>query len=144
MGNEILFGNPNGSATSANSQPVVIASDQVSVPVQHASRSSRGRQVTTITSTSETTIVTAGASGIFRDVFFLLITNTSSTATNVTIKDATAGTTVMTLAIPAGQTVGYTMAACDAIKQTAAANNWTATLSTGVTSIVITAAYVEN
>jgi hypothetical protein len=144
MGNEILFGNPNGTAIAAESQPVVIASDQASVPVQHAARSSRGRQVTTITNTNETTIVTAGAAGRFRDVFFLLVTNTSSTATNVTIKDATAGTTVMTLAIPAGQTVGYAMAACDAIKQTEAANNWTATLSTGVTSILVTAAYVDN
>ena len=136
--------NTNGQAVMASSRPVVIASDQSAIKVQHAARTTRGRQVTTITGTSETTIVTAGATGVLRDVFLLLIANTSATATVVTIKDATAGTTVMTLAVPAGQTVGYVVSACDAIKQTTAANNWTATLGTGVTSVFITAAYVEN
>lgn len=132
-----------GQAAMAASTPVAIASNQSAVPVQHAARTARGRQVTTITGTSETTIVTAGASGVLRDIFMLLLSNTSSTATNVTIKDATAGTTVMTLVVPAGTTVGFTLPACDAVKQTTAANNWTATLGTGVTSLVITACYVE-
>jgi hypothetical protein len=133
-----------GQALAAASVPVVISSDQSAVPVLHAPRASRARQVTTITDTSETTIVSAGATGVFRDVFLLLVSNTSATATNVTIRDATAGTTVFVLAVPAGQTVGYSLSACDAIKQSTAANNWTAQLSAGVTSIVITAAYVEN
>ena len=50
----------------------------------------------------------------------------------------------MTLAVPAGQTVGFVLPACDAVKQTTAANNWTATLGTGVTSLFVTACYVEN
>lgn len=133
-----------GTKTAANSMSVVLASDQVVVPVQHAARTARGRQVTTITGTSETTIVSAGSSGVFRDLFMLLLTNSSSTATVVTIKDATAGTTVMTLAVPAGQTVGYTLPACDAVKQSSSANNWTATLGTGVTSLFVSAFYVEN
>lgn len=139
-----LFPSTIGQKAAAGSLSVVLASDQGTVPISHAPRASRSRQVTTITGTSETTIVTAGATGVFRDLFLLLITNSSATATVVTIKDSTAGTTVMTLAVPAGQTVGYTLSACDAIKQTTAANNWTATLSTGVTSILITAAFVEN
>lgn len=133
-----------GRKASADSLSVVVASDQAAIPISHAPRASRSRQVTTITGTSETTIVTAGAAGVFRDVFLLLITNSSATATVVTIRDATAGTTVFTFAVPAGQTVGFTLSACDAIKQTTAANNWTAQLSTGVTSILITAAFVEN
>jgi hypothetical protein len=136
--------NANGQAVMASSRPVVIASDQSAVKVQHAARTTRGRQVTTITGTSETTIVTAGSSGVFRDLFMLLLTNSSATATVVTIKDATAGTTVMTLAVPAGQTVGYTLSACDAVKQSSSANNWTATLGTGVTSLFVSAFYVEN
>lgn len=103
-----------------------------------------GREVTTITGTSETTIIAAGASGVVRDLYMLLLTNTSATATIVTIRDATSGTTVMTVAVPAGQTVGYVLPACDAVKQTTAENNWTATLGTGVTSLFVTACYVEN
>ena len=122
----------------------LIAALAAGIVVRFATRASRGRQVTTITGTSETTIVTAGSSGVFRDLFMLLLSNTSATATNVTIKDATAGTTVMTVAVPAGQTVGYTVPSCDALKQAASANNWTATLSTGVTSLFVTAVYVEN
>lgn len=136
--------NANGQAVMASSRPVVIASDQSAIKVQHAARTTRGRQVTTITGTSETTIVTAGSSGVFRDLFMLLLTNSSATATVVTIKDATAGTTVMTLAVPAGQTVGYTLPACDAARQSSSANNWTATLGTSVTSLFVSAFYVEN
>lgn len=136
--------NSNGQATMANSKPVVIASNQSAIPISHAPRASRARQVTTISNTSETTIVSAGAAGVFRDIFLLLVSNTSATAVNVTIRDSTAGTTVFVLAVPAGQTVGYSLSACDAIKQTTAANNWTAQASASVSSIVITAAYVEN
>jgi hypothetical protein len=139
-----LFPSSIGRKANADSLSVTLSSDHAAVPVSHAPRASRSRQVTTITGTTETTIVTAGATGVLRDVFLLLVSNTSATATNVTIRDATAGTTVFVFAVPAGQTVGYSMAACDAVKQTTAANNWTAQLSTGVTSIVITAAYVEN
>lgn len=133
-----------GQANMAGSQPVVVASNQSPIPVSHASRASRARQVTTITNTNETTIVSAGSAGIFRDIFLLLVSNTSATAVNVTIRDATAGTTVFVLAVPAGQTVGYAIAACDAIKQTTAANNWTAQASASVSSVIVTAAYVEN
>jgi len=112
--------------------------------VAHVPRGLRSRQTTTITSsTSETTIITAGASGVFLDVYKLLITNTSATACNVTIKDATAGTTVEIYAVAAGQTVGFTLPACDAMKQTTAANNWTATCSSSVASIVINAMFVS-
>lgn len=107
-------------------------------------RDLKGRQVTTITaSTAETTIVTAVAS-TFLDVYRLIITNTSGTACNVTIKDATAGTTVETLAVPAGQTVGWSGPESAAANQSTVNNNWTATCSASVTSILITAYYVRN
>lgn len=113
--------------------------------VVNTPRELRSRQVTTIaSSTSETTIITAGGAGVFRDAFLFVITNTSATACNVTIRDATAGSVVVTLAIPAGQTVGFALPSGDAIKQTAAANNWTATCSASVASIVISAFFVNN
>ena len=108
-------------------------------------RDLRGNQQTTITSsTAETTIVTAGAAGVFNDVHDIVIANTSATACNVTIKDATAGTTRFVFAVPSGQTVRWSVPSCDAHKQVAAANNWTATCGTSVASISITALYVSN
>lgn len=101
-------------------------------------------QHTTITSsTSETTIVTAVAS-TYLDLYGLVIANTSATACNVTIKDATAGTTRAVFAVPAGETRGFTLPAESAIQQAAANNNWTATCSASVASISISALYIKN
>lgn len=109
-----------------------------------AVRELKGRQVTTITSSvAETTIVTADATN-FLDIFILVITNTSATASTVTIKDATGGSTVWVFSVPAGQTVGFAVDAGSAAKQTTANNNWTATCGTSVASVVITAHFVKN
>lgn len=105
----------------------------------HAIREMRANQVTTITaSVAETTIVTAVASFML-DLYGLIITNTSATAVNVAIKDATAGTTRMNIAVPAGDTRGFMLPASDGHKQATANNNWTATSSASVSSLVITA-----
>jgi len=114
---------------------------RISIP---ALREVKANQTTTITGTSETTIVTAGGSGVFADLYRLIITNTSATAVTVTIKDATAGTTRYVFAVPAAATVGFSADAGSAAKQSAANNNWTATVSGSVTSIVITVETVAN
>jgi len=114
---------------------------RISIP---ALREVKAIQTTTITGTSETTIVTAGGSGVFADLYRLIITNTSATAVTATIKDATAGTTRYVFAVPAAATVGFSADAGSAAKQSAANNNWTATVSGSVTSIVITAETVAN
>lgn len=105
----------------------------------HAIREMRANQVTTITaSTAETTIVTAVAS-FNLDLYGLIVTNTSGTVVNVAIKDATAGTTRLNIAVPANETRGFMLPASDGIKQATANNNWTATVSASVTSVIITA-----
>ena len=114
---------------------------RISIP---ALREVKAIQTTTITGTSETTIVTAGGSGVFADLYRLIITNTSATAVTVTIKDATAGTTRYVFAVPAAATVGFSADAGSAAKQATANNAWTATVSSSVTSIVITAETVAN
>jgi hypothetical protein len=107
-------------------------------------RDLKANQVTTITSSaSETTIVTAVAS-TFLDLYGLFVTNTSATAVNVAIKDSTAGTTRLNIAVPAGETRGFTLNESAAIKQTTVNNNWTATSSASVASLVITALTVAN
>lgn len=109
-----------------------------------AIRDLKGVQQTTITSsTSETTIVTAAAS-TFHDLYGLILTNTSATACNVTIKDATAGTTRAVIAVPAGDTRGFMLPVDAAIPQATVNNNWTATCSASVASIQVTALYVKN
>jgi hypothetical protein len=109
-----------------------------------ALREVKGVQKTSITTTAETTVVTAGAAGVFNDVYAIVVTNKSATAVFVDFKDATAGTTRMTLAAPAGDTRGFTVPVDSAMVQAVAANNWTATLSGAATSIEITMLYVSN
>lgn len=107
-------------------------------------RDLKANQVTTITSsTAETTIVTAVAS-TFLDMYGLIVTNTSATAVNVAIKDATSGTTRLNIAVPAGDTRGFMLPESGGIKQSAVNNNWTATSSGSVASLVITALTVQN
>jgi hypothetical protein len=107
-----------------------------------ALRQLKGRQVTTLTTTTLTAITAAGGAGVFIDLYALIVTNTSATSTSITITDGT--TTIMTLACPAGDTRGFTVAVDSAIPQTTAANAWQGQLAAGVSSISITALYVSN
>jgi hypothetical protein len=106
-------------------------------------RDLKANQITTITTTTETTIATAVAS-TFLDLYGLIITNTSSTTVNVAIKDATAGTTRLNLSVPANDTRGFMLPEGGAIKQAVVNNNWTATSSSAVSSLIITALTVQN
>jgi len=113
------------------------------VMVGSAPRNLKLNQVTTITaSAAETTIVTAVAS-TFLDLYGLIVTNTSATAVTVALKDASASTTRLNIAVPAGDTRGFMLPIDAAIKQTAVNNNWTATTQS-VTSVIITALTVSN
>lgn len=108
-----------------------------------APRALKGRQVTTITSsTSETTIVTAVAS-TFLDIYGLVLSNTSASATEVSVRDATAGGTVSSFMVPAGETRGFMLPVDSAIPQATVNNNWTAQCGTSVASLKVTALYVK-
>ena len=107
-------------------------------------RDLKGQQITTITSsTAETTCVTAVAS-TFLDIYGMIVTNSSATASNVAFKDSTAGTTRFNIYVPAGETRGFMLPESGAVTQATVNNNWTATCGTSVASIVITALYVKN
>lgn len=109
-----------------------------------AVRDLKGMQSTTITaSTSETTIVTAVAS-TFLDLYGLILTNSSASATVVTIKDSTAGTTRAVIEVPAGDTRGFMLGAGEALPQATVNTAWTATSSVSVTSLFVSAYYVKN
>lgn len=93
-------------------------------------------------SSSETTILTAGAAGVFHDVTHIILTNQTATAVNVTIKDATAGTTRMIVALAASG--GATLSFPIPVTQAASANNWTATLSSAAVTVDIFIQAVKN
>lgn len=101
-----------------------------------------GQQHTQIASSSaETTIVTAVAS-TFCDLVQLVITNQTATAVNVTIKDSTAGTTRMIIALAASG--GAVIPFPRPIPQATVNNNWTATLSSAAVTVNIFALFERN
>jgi hypothetical protein len=95
----------------------------------------------TLSSTTETTLIAAGAAGVFRDLTMITLANTSATGVRVDIRDATAGTVRWSFWVPATQTVGAVLRV--PWPQTTAANNWTAQLSAAVTDVRIAAQAIE-
>ncbi len=112
--------------------------------VQASIRTLKAVQQTQISnSTSETTIVTAVAS-TFLDLYGLILANSGASATTVTVKDDTAGTTRAKIVVPAGETRGF-MLPCDAgIPQAVVNKPWTATCSAATTALEVTALTVAN
>lgn len=137
----IVGTNPAKVATALTQRFAVDAVGRQIVVMGHE-RTLTGKQSTTITTTTETTIVTAGAAGIFNDLTQLTLMNTSATASVVSIREATAGTVIMQINVPAGGTVIVPFQT--PFIQATAANAWTATLGTAVTSMVITAQFIRN
>lgn len=99
-------------------------------------------QVTLTASTSETTLL-ASVTGVFQDLTYLKCSNTSSTASVISVRDATAGTVRDTLVCPAA------IGACEGnvysvpFRQTAVTNNWTIQAGTSASSIICTAQAVQ-
>lgn len=101
-----------------------------------APRGQRAHATTTISNTTETTVLAAGGSGIFHDVLKILVANTSATAVRVDFRDTTAGSVILSIYAPAGQTVGFA-ADEDGVEQASANTNWTAQASASVTDLRI-------
>lgn len=105
-------------------------------------RDLRGTQATTISSTTETTIVSSIAA-VKNDLVMLILSNTSATAVRVDLRDTTAGTVIAPIYLPAGQPVGFGIPGSP-IPQTLAAGNWTAQLSAAVTDVRVFALFEKN
>lgn len=97
---------------------------------------------TTISTTTETTLIAAGGAGVFHDLTMLVITNTSSTAVRVDIRDAAVGTVQFSIAIAANGGAVLPFGAVP-LNQTTANTAWTAQLSAAVTDIRILATAVK-
>ncbi len=88
----------------------------------------------TLTGTSETTLLATGGAGVFRDIYFLSMSNTSATNVRVDIRDATAGSVWQSFLLP-GDGGGVVLQPAEFIPQATANNNWTAQLSGAVTDV---------
>lgn len=139
-----------GRAATAN--PTAVTDGQMAAPmldklgkqitVPFGPRDLLGQQLTTITNTTETTIVTAGGANVFHDLLGLKLVNSGATPVEVAIRDATGGTIVDYVYVPEGDMRGVTYSA--PFKQTTANNNWTAQASGSTTSLRIIAQFVKN
>jgi hypothetical protein len=100
--------------------------------------------MTTITSsTTETTILAAGAAGVFNDITHLSISNDNTiTDTRVDIRDSTGGTIRLSYYVPAKGTIIVSFN--PPFPQATAANNWTAQCGTSVANIYITVLAAKN
>ena len=101
-----------------------------------------GIQPTTISTTTPTSIVPAGGSGVFTDLLALIISNTSaSTNTRVDISDGTVTFSLQSIA--GAPPVGIPYMGTP-IPATTANTAWTATLGTAATDIRFVAIYAKN
>lgn len=98
---------------------------------------------TTITSSTTETTVLAAVASTFLDVYGATFTNSSATATKITLRDATAGTIRWIGYVPAGDMRGFMLTLDSAIPQAAVNNNWTVTCGTSVASLDVTLFYVK-
>jgi hypothetical protein len=98
--------------------------------------------ITLTSSTTETTLLSAGGSGVFLDITSITFTNTSATVCEVELREATAGSAVHSFEVPPTDSRGITVT--DPIIQTTANNNWTAKCITSVASIKIQVNAVQN
>lgn len=89
----------------------------------------------TLTSTTETTLVTAGGSGVLLDLTYFHCENNSATIVRVDLRDATAGTVRDTFALAASGGSGGFVKELAPLKQITANNNWTVQLSAAVTDV---------
>lgn len=127
-----------------NAQPLHVAmvdgtGSQVSA---FSSRANVGSQTTTISnSTAEVTIISAIAA-TYLDLATIFISNTSVSATRVDIRDASGGTVIFQLFIPADDIRGVSLTT--PWPQTTLNNNWTAQSSNSVSDLRVSALYIKN
>lgn len=96
--------------------------------------------VTLTASTAETTLLAAGGAGVFLDLTEIACTNSSTSSSLITVRDATAGSLRIPISCPAavGPCEGFVFARVP-WRQTTANNNWTIQSSASASSYICTA-----
>lgn len=115
------------------------------VVLPQGSRDLVGTQQTNLSATvAETTIVSAGAAGIFNDLAMIVISNTSvGTTTRIDFRDDTGGAIIFSLnSIGGAPPMGFSPPF--PLPQSGAAKNWTAQCSVSTVDVRIFALFVKN
>lgn len=102
------------------------------IVMKNAPRERKTKATITLSTTAETTFITAGGAGVFKDIDTLVASNGSTQTVRVDFRDVTAGSVIFPIWLAPGG--GFTLPVGSIIPQTTAANNWTAQLSTGITT----------
>lgn len=127
----------NGTAVAEDDTADIATDNQGRVVVTpHVPRDLVTHGTATLTSTTETSVIAAGGAGVFHDLTKIILSNSSSTATRVQVRDASAGTIRLEVALAAngGAVIDFgNVPMC----MTTANNAWYATLSGAVTSIYV-------
>jgi hypothetical protein len=110
---------------------------QVMVPLASRSMIATSAMIT-LSATTETTILAAAGAGVFLDLSWIILTNTSATGVRIDFRSALAGAVVMSINLAAAETKIFDLSDLPFL-QTTANSNWTAQLSTAVTDVRITA-----
>jgi hypothetical protein len=95
--------------------------------VAMAPRERKPTNTISLTTTTETTLLAAGAASVFRDVIYLSISNSGNNLNRIDIRDVTAGTVRHSIHCDTNATVVIPMPT--SWPQTTAASAWTAQLS---------------
>ena len=97
----------------------------------------------TLTDTTETELIAAGAAGVFHDLTLLVISNGGASGVRLDIRDDTAGTVRLSVWLPAGGG-GAVIPFPVPFAQTASADAWTATVVGTSADVRVTACAVKN
>lgn len=128
----------------ADGDRVNVAADKVGrlIVTPMAPRALIAKAATTISNTTETTILAAGGAGVYHDLTLLKITNQTNTAVSCTLRDDTAGTAVdiIDLAPLGGAVIPFPAT----FPQTADNDNWTLQLSAGSITVHVLVIAVKN
>ncbi len=109
-------------------------------------RESTLSQYTALAANTETTIVTAGAAGVFNDIDYIILSTAGSAAATLSIKDGTGGTTKLVINYPDAALAPGGVLQLNfkpPLAQASSAANWTVTNSVS-TATNITVGYTKN
>jgi len=131
-------------AAATDGQRINVMSDKIGrlVTTNMQVRDLKTNNRTSISSTTETTVLAAVAS-TFLDLTQIIITNTSTSKdANVDFRDSTGGTIRVTINAPASATTTVNFA--DMLTQATVNNNWTAQSDSATATLAITVLAVRN
>jgi hypothetical protein len=135
----------NPTAVAASDRVDIFCDDlgkQVVYPIAPRDRLVVGTRIS-LTNTTETTLVSAGGAGVYRDLVMLMCSNESATEVRVDFRDVAAGTVMFSLDLyPDGG--GAVIPFRVPWPQATANSAWTAQLSASVSTVYISALAVEN